>query len=152
MFYDLKLEEQKQQPVLSVRTRTTIEELPNIIGKYYGAIMAYMGELGEQPIIAPYTSYYTLYMQDIVVVMCFPVAARLPGKDEIQAGSLPEGKSVSCMYQGAYSEMEEPYKEIMQWIAEHGYEPTGVYYEYYFNSPAEVAESELLTKIVIPLK
>jgi len=48
--------------------------------------------------------------------------------------------------------MEEPYKVIMQWIDDQGHKPTGVYYEFYYNSPAEVPESELLTKIVIPLK
>ena len=29
---------------------------------------------------------------------------------------------------------------------------TGVYYEYYFNSPTEVPESELITRIAIPVK
>lgn len=56
------------------------------------------------------------------------------------------------MYKGPYAEMEEPYKYIMKWIEDNGCEPTGVYYEYYFNSPQEVPESDLLTKIVIPLK
>ncbi|MDO9535730.1 MAG: GyrI-like domain-containing protein [Bacillota bacterium] len=41
---------------------------------------------------------------------------------------------------------------MFQWIAENGYEQTGVYYEFYYNSPEEVPESELLTKIVMPVK
>ncbi len=40
----------------------------------------------------------------------------------------------------------------MQWTKEQGYEPAGIFYEYYFNSPAEVPETELLTRIVMPLK
>ncbi len=62
------------------------------------------------------------------------------------------GRAVSAMYKGPYSGMEAVYNEIFKWIGEKGYQPAGVYYEYYYNSPQEVPESELLTKIVIPLK
>jgi len=50
------------------------------------------------------------------------------------------------------------YNAITKWINENGYKPTGVAYEFYYNSPLgsgaplEVPESELLTKIVFPLK
>ena len=44
------------------------------------------------------------------------------------------------------------YKDIFKWFDEKGYQPKGVFYEYYYNSPGEVPESELLTRIVIPLK
>ena len=37
-------------------------------------------------------------------------------------------------------------------MSEKGYKPKGVYYEYYYNSPDEVPESELLTRIVMPVK
>jgi len=152
MTFDLKVEEQATQPVLSIRTKTPMENLPAIIGDSYGKIMKYMTELGAQPAYAPFTAYYNLDMQNLDVEMGFPVAGQFADKDDIKAGQIPSGQIVSCMYKGAYSEMEAPYKEIMQWIEEQGYEPTGVFYEYYYNSPAEVPESELLTKIVIPLK
>lgn len=152
MFFDLKLEEQAEQPVLSIRLRTTIENLPNAIGESFGAIMKYMTELGEKPANTPFVAYYTLDMQDLDVEIGFPLNRALPDHDAIKAGRLPQGQVVSCMYKGAYSDMEEPYKVIMQWIDDQGHKPTGVYYEFYYNSPAEVPESELLTKIVIPVK
>ena len=132
MILDLKLEEQTAQPVLCIRTKTSIEKLPAAIGEGYGRIVK--------------------YMNDLDVEMGFPVAEIFPDKDGIKARQIPQGKVVSCMYKGAYAEMEEPYKEIMKWIEDNGQVPTGVYYEYYFNSPQEVPESELLTRIVIPLK
>ena len=48
--------------------------------------------------------------------------------------------------------MEQPYNEMIKWISNNGYEPTGIAYEYYYNNPDEVPESELLTRIVMPLK
>jgi len=74
------------------------------------------------------------------------------GKGDVQAGSIPAGKQASCMYKGAYDDMVPVYNAMMEWIAEKGLVPTGVSYEFYYNSPAEVPASELLTKIVFPLK
>lgn len=152
MKFQIELSEQKAQPVLSIRTRTAVENLPQAIGQAYGEIMRYMGELGEQPADIPYTAYYNLDMQDLDVEMGFPVAKPLPARGEIKSGEIPRGKYVSCMYKGAYSQMEEPYNEMFKWIEENDYEQKGVYYEFYYNSPNEVPESELLTKIVIALK
>ncbi len=38
------------------------------------------------------------------------------------------------------------YERLTRFIIEKGYNPSGVVYEYYYNSPEEVPESELLTK------
>lgn len=149
---EIKLIEQLVQPVLAIRTRTTIEKLPSIIGEKYMKIMAYLNELEEQPAFAQYTAYYNLDMQDLDVEMGFPVTKSLPGKDEIAAGEIPAGRVVEALYKGPYSQMEAAYNEIFKWLAENSLEQTGLYYEYYFNSPNEVPESELLTKIVIPVK
>ena len=53
------------------------------------------------------------------------------------------------MYKGAYSGMEKPYAYMAEWIEKNGYKASGIAYEYYYNSPQEVPESELLTRIVI---
>lgn len=152
MRLDIELSEQKEQPVLYIRIRTALSSLPKVIGDAYGEIINYMTEIGERPADAPYTAYYNLNMQDLDVEMGFPVRRRLPERGEIKSGAIPGGKVVSCMYKGSYTKMEEPYNKIFKWIEENGYEQRGIYYEYYYNSPNEVPESELLTKIVIPLK
>lgn len=48
--------------------------------------------------------------------------------------------------------MEPVYNEMMLYMAENELEPVGVAYEFYYNSPEEVPEKELLTKIMFPLK
>ncbi len=138
--------------VLSIRTRTTMEALSTIIGESYMKIMGYMRELGEEPADAPFTAYYNMEMDNLDVEMGFPVAKPVPEKGEIKMGEIPQGKVVTYMYKGPYTGMEEPYKEILQWIETNGHAQTGVYYEYYLNSPQEVPETELLTKIAIPVK
>jgi effector-binding domain-containing protein len=152
MGYTIELIEQKAQPVLFIRKRAAVEDLPQIIGQAYGAIMQYMAELGEIPTEAPYTAYYNLDMQDLDVEMGFPVAKPLPPRGDIKYGEIPQGRYVQCMYKGPYQQMETPYNELAEWIEKNGYESKGVAYEYYYNAPGEVPESELLTKIVIALK
>ena len=44
------------------------------------------------------------------------------------------------------------YNKIFKWIEDNSYQPAGVYHECCYNSPDEVPESHLLTRIVIPLK
>lgn len=148
----IELSEQKAQPILSIRTKTSLENLPKLIGDNYHRIAGYLEELGEKPADVPLTAYYNLDMQNMDVEMGFPVAKPLPGKDDIKAGVTMAGKAALSMYKGLYSEMEPVYNEIFKWIAEKGYQPKGVYYEYYYNSPGEIPESELLTRIIIPLE
>ncbi len=149
---EIKIVEQKAQPVLSIRTRTSIEKLPETIGGSYHKIAAYLEELGEKPADVPYTAYYNMDMKDLDVEMGFPVAKAFPDKDDIKAGETLAGKAALYMYKGPYSGMESVYNEIFKWFGEKGHQPQGVFYEYYYNAPDEVPEEELLTRIVIPLK
>lgn len=152
MNYSIELKEQGARPVLSVRKITDVGNLPQEIGKAYGSIMQYMNELGEQPAEAPYTAYYNLDMEHLDVEMGFPVSKQLAGKGEIKAGSIPGGKYAECTYKGPYSGMVPVYEAMNKWIVEKGFEATGISYEVYYNSPAEVPESELLTKVMLPVK
>ncbi len=151
MMFKIECFSQKAQPVLSIRTRTTMENLPKLIGESYMKIMAYLTELGQEPIDAPFTAYHNLDMQNLDTEMGFAVPKLFAGKGDIQAREVPESLFVSCLYKGPYSGMEEPYNKIFAWIAEHGYKQSGVYFEYYYNSPADVPEKELLTRIMIPV-
>lgn len=152
MNYEFEITEQPAQPVLSIRTRTTVDNLPEEIGKAYGAIMKYLHEIGEQPLAVAFAAYYNMDMQDLDVEMGFPVPKPLAGKGDINSGEIPGGMQVSCMHKGPYNQMEPVYNAMLQWIKENGYTPTGVAYEFYYNSSADVPESELLTRVVFPLK
>ena len=152
MNYNIKLEEKQAQQVLSIRRITSMGNLPQEIGKAYNSIIQYLNELGEQPADAPYTAYYNLDMENLDVEMGFPVSKKLAERDEIKANEIPAGKYAECTYKGPYAEMAPVYDAMNQWMAEKGLEATGIAYEVYYNSPGEVAESELLTKIMFPLK
>jgi len=152
MSYKCEVREQPAQATLAVRTRTSVQELPQVLGQTYGAIAQYLGELGEQPVGPPFTAYYNMDMQDLDVEIGFPVARELPGRGDIQAGEIPGGKVATCLYTGPYSDIEPAYNALFQWMEENGYEATGVAYEMYLDDPQETPPEELQTQIVFPLK
>lgn len=152
MEFKIELNEQTTQPVLAIRKTTSVQNLPQEIGVAYEKIIQYLNSLGEKPVDVPFVAYYNMDMENLQVEMGFPVGKPLDAIDDIVPGEIPAGRQISCMYKGAYSEMGPAYEEMMKWVGENGYTARGVSYEFYYNSPREVAESELLTKIVFPLK
>lgn len=72
MDYNFELSEKPAQHTLSIRTRTRLADLPQVIGEAYGAIIEYLNEIKEAPAGAPFTAYYNLDMEDLDVEMGFP--------------------------------------------------------------------------------
>ena len=151
MTYQCELKEQPAQPALSIRTRAAVQDLPQVFGKAYGAIMQYLGELGEQPAGMPFAAYYNMDMQNLDIEIGFPVSRQLPDKDGIQASQLPGGKWATVLHIGPYDQVTPAYNALSQWTKDNGYEATGVVYEVYFSEP-ETPPQEIRTLIMFPLK
>jgi effector-binding domain-containing protein len=152
MSYNCEVKEQQPQPVLSIRRRTPVQQLPQVLGEVYGKIGHYLGELQQHPTGAPFAAYYNMDMNDLDVEIGFPVAAKLPEKDDIQAGEIPGGQIASCKHVGPYNEVGLAYEALTEYVKEQGFEPTGIAYEYYLNDPTETAPDALETQILFPLK
>jgi len=152
MTYNCKIEERKAQHALSIRTRTSVQDIPQVMGKFYGEIAQYLGGLGEQPAGPPFAAYYNTDMQNLDVEIGFPVLKKLPDKEDIKISEIPSGKFATCLYTGPYSEIEPAYNELSQWIEDNGYEATGIGYEIYLDDPSQTPPEELKTQIMFLLK
>lgn len=152
MFTKCEAVHQPAQPVLSIRSRTSIQSLPQLIGEACNRIFGYLGELNENPAGDLFTAYYNLDMENLDVEIGFPVARLLAGKEEIQSRMIPEGRVATCLYTGPYEKMEPAYAAITEWIKANGYEATGIVYEYYLNGPGDTTPEGYQTRIVFPLK
>lgn len=136
---------------LSIRFRSPVQDLPKHFGRIYAAIGQYIGELHERPAGGVYAAYYNLDMQDMDIEAGYTTLKPLPGKGEIQAGEIPGGMFGICNYTGPYDEIGPAYELLTQYIAEHGYRPSGVAYEWYLNGPADVPPQYLKTDIAVPV-
>ena len=75
---DIEVREQHHQPVLSIRTRTDVTHLPELIGDAYQRIGRYLEELDVEPDGAPFVAYYNQDMKDLDVEIGFLVEDVIP--------------------------------------------------------------------------
>lgn len=148
---DIHLMKQEAKPAIVVRTKTTVKELPQVIGASYGKLGQYLAETGETISDVPFVAYYNWDKTEIDVEIGFPVATALPGKGDVKPGAIVAGYKVFCMYRGPYKKMVALYTEMTEWIEKNGYEMLSPAYEHYYNGP-ELPEEELLTKVMIPVR
>jgi effector-binding domain-containing protein len=152
MSYQCEIVDRTAQPVLSVRARGAVKDLPAIMGRSYGTIGAYLGRMGRQPAGAPFVAYHNQDMQNLDLEIGFPVAKGLPGEGEIQPGEIPGGKAASCMHIGPYDKIAAAYEALEQWMQSKGRQGTGVCYEIYLNDPQQTPPGQLQTQILFPIK
>lgn len=151
----IALGEQLSQPALSIKAKVFEKDLPNHVEKSYEKIISYLNEQGEKPNGAPFIRYYNIDTENLRgngtwdMEVGFPVSKVLPEKGEIKPAMILKGKTISCIYKGAYTGLGEAYSKLAEWINKNEYHSMKISYEYYYNSPADVPEEELLTKIVL---
>lgn len=152
MSYACELSERAMQPVLCIRTRTPVTELPRVIGGVYAQIGAYLGELGEVPAGPPFTAYHNMDMNDLDVEAGFPVSRPLPGRGEIKSGEIPPGTAATCLHKGPYDKIGSAYTALSAWLKEKGRESSGPAYEFYLNDPSTTPPEQLMTLVLFPLR
>jgi effector-binding domain-containing protein len=152
MTFKCEIIEREAQHTLSVRTTSAVQNLPEVLGKNYGAIMQYLGQLNKQMSGPPFVAYYNMDMQNLEIEIGIPVSNKLSDIDEIKANEIPSGKFASCFYIGPYNEISPAYETLTKFIEEKGYEATGIAYEMYLNDPCEVPPEQLQTQILFPIK
>ena len=139
-----------KQPVLTVRTATNAANLPSAIGESFRKIADYLKDIGELMSDVPFVAYHSLDPEDMDIEIGFPVHRPLPGEGDVKASFLQESLAIFCMFRGSYGDMGALYDEMSNWIEENDYRFSGIYYEFYYNG-IEFPESELLTKVLIPV-
>lgn len=152
MDYKFEVTEPGPRPALAIRTRTPVAAIGPVMGQAFGKVYQYMLEIGAKPGDCAVTVYYNMDMNDLDVEIGFVLAEPAPGSGEVHTLQIPGGKQVSCMYKGPYDRMEPAYTAMTEWMASNGYVPSGSAYEFYYNDPSQVPPSELLTKIMFPVK
>ncbi len=152
---EIELREMPAQAVVGKRFRTSMEKIPGDIEASFGAIFGYLGEMGENPSGAPFALYYgdmkEFNLEDFEMELCVPVSRPLESKGDITAREVPGGLAAVTLHKGPYDAVEPAYNDLDAWIKENGYRYAGSARETWLNDPSQVAESELLTEISIPV-
>ena len=142
----------RAQPTLVVRTRASIERLPEVLGPAWGAVMAFAGSAGAQPAGPLFVAYHNMDMQDLDVEIGCAFDQLLSGDGEVRPGGIPAGRAAECLHVGPYAELGGAHQALWAWMAQHGLQPAGPAYEFYLNDPADTAAADLETRIVVPVR
>lgn len=151
MTYQCQLLDRQSQPTLAIRTRSSVQGLPQVLGQAWGAIMQYAGQMGVQPSGPPFVAYHNMDMQDLDLEIGFPFAQKLRGEGELLPGEIPGGKAAGCLHVGPYDQLGAAYEALQKWLEANCYTPSGVAYEFYLNDPQTTPPDELQTEVVFPL-
>jgi effector-binding domain-containing protein len=139
------------QPTLVVRTRASVDRLPEVLGPAWGAIMAHAGAAGAQPVDAPFAAFHNSDMTDLDVEVGMTFDRALPGAGDVQPGGISAGRAAECVHVGPYAQLHTTYRALEAWIDAQGLKPTGPAYEFYVDDPGATPEAELRTRVVIPV-
>lgn len=152
----MNIERITKESEIAIAVRYEAVDFTNMdfMGEGYGKLWAYLAQCGKEVTAPPYCKY-TNGSEDYMkfdIELGIPVSEPLPEQDGIYMSKTCGGDAITAMHKGAYKEIEKTYASMMQYLADNKLESTGVYYDYYISNPAETQESELLTKVVFPLK
>ncbi len=154
----MEIKNLKSQPVVSIRTTISLEQIQDVLGRGYGKIMEFLGRNGLHPADAPFALYRNEDMQALDIEFGFPVqsaeglAALVASEPELQLAELPAGKAAVALHTGPYMQLEKTYTELTNWVKQQGLETSGICFERYIDDPDSVPEDKLKTEVYFLLK
>ncbi|MBD3254155.1 MAG: AraC family transcriptional regulator, partial [Candidatus Lokiarchaeota archaeon] len=125
MDYKIVLKDLQERLTLSIRTRTSVENLPHLLGEIYEKLFLYMQQLGEYPSGPPFVIYYNIDMKDLDIEAGFPTSKPLRDKNELKVSKISAGKYATTLHKGPYEEMVPAYDSLNKWIKDNDYESLG---------------------------
>ncbi len=152
MSYLFQVIETEPQDAVVIRKVTSANNLPTVVEEVFNTIVEYISKKEGLSIGPAFIAYYSMDENNLEVEIGFPVSEEITSEGDIICTKIPGGKRVVGYYKGAYAYMTYIYDEMLKWILLKGLEPSSLVYEYYFNSPQNVPDNELLTKIEFSLK
>ena len=148
----MEIKDMKEKLTLIIKTKTSVQDMPTILGAGYGEIMGYIQEIGAQPTGEAFVIYYNMDMSNLDIELGFTVAEKHSDKGRIKASNIPSGKYAVALHVGPYNTMTKTYDELNAYILKEGHEAKTWVYEVYLNNPQENPEEEAKTMIYFPLK
>ncbi len=125
---EIMLSKQPKQSALAVEVHTDMNGMSEAIGKNFVKIDSLFKAQGEITTDIPYVEYpdfESLTEHNIKMIIGLKSSRELQGEGDIRSITIPGRKIVSCLHRGTYSELAVLYNEMMEWIKNNGYKPSG---------------------------
>jgi effector-binding domain-containing protein len=151
--YEIKIEQVKPQPAMTIRFRAAPEALAEKYGEAFGAIFGYVMTNGGQLAGPPFGRYHSMTDGKFDIEAGLPVAKALAEKGDIKASSLPGGTVATTVHVGPYEKLGEAHEALQSWARKNGKKATGGVWEYYLTDPGqEPDKNKYQTKLFLPIE
>lgn len=141
------------QPMVGIRTRTTMDRIAQVMGPLFGELHGYVQQSGQAPAGMPFAIYHRMEGDTVDLECGMPVASRLAGTDRIRAGELPGGTAATVTHTGPYDDLRRTWTALTAWMRSQGLKPAGAPWEVYVTDPgAEPDSSKWRTDIFFPVR
>ncbi|MHC1707978.1 MAG: SRPBCC family protein [Bacteroidales bacterium] len=138
---------------ISIRDTSTMAEIGNKMGEFYGELMGYLGKKKIQAAGPPFCLYYTWENDMFDLEACIPVAGQIPVEGRIKSGVLKAGNVIKTDFYGPYEKSGYGHEVVMDWITKNDKKVNGAPWEVYMNDPVtEKDPNKLLTVIYWPVE
>jgi DNA-binding transcriptional MerR regulator len=154
MQYDVRVREDRAQPIVSLRDRTSLAQMASFWGSAYGEVFRAIAEQGARPAGPPFSIYHDPEFRDddIDVEVGVPVDEAVVPGGRLVGRTLDGGPVAYTLHVGSYEEIGAAYRAVSGWIQAHGHTMSGAPREVYLVGPGQAPDpSGYRTEIVWPL-
>jgi effector-binding domain-containing protein len=140
------------QPIVSIRERHPMADVPAFLSRTFGVLFERLGQLAITPAGPPLVIYHAFGPETIDAEVCVPVDELIAGSEVLMSRVLPAATVVRTLHVGPYEQLGTAYEALTDWIAIHGTEGSGPVRERYLNGPGDGATpSEYRTEVEMPV-
>jgi effector-binding domain-containing protein len=152
MDYRMTIHEVDPQPIVSIRERHPMSEIPAFMGRTFGVLFTRLGQQGIPPAGPPFVIYHEFGPETVDAEVCVPVGTVIAATADMVSRELPAATVVRTLHVGPYEELGAAYEALNDWIALHGTEASGPPRERYLNGPGEgAAPADYRTELEMPV-
>ena len=135
-----KIEEQTTPgfAMLSMREKVSTDNIGDMLGRSYGAIVSYVNEKGLQMSAPPFAIYHYWPMSgkgEADVEAAIPIAEPEAGNDVVNGTIFPGGNIVVAYFYGPFEATEQAHTALHKWAEENGKTLGEVPWEVYVTDP-----------------
>jgi len=140
MTYEITTRTLREQPTAACEAELPATRVGPWLAEAYALVWQFLQRL-EIVTLGPPFARYTFDGDRMRVEAGFPIAHGIRGEGSVHAGLLPAGRVAVTTHVGPYEALEDAYKAIAAWLAEHGYQQAGPHWEVYYTDPAQQPDS-----------
>ncbi|QGG93987.1 GyrI-like domain-containing protein [Actinomarinicola tropica] len=153
---DIGVQQEETRSVAFVRRTVRMDEIRGLFDEAFGKLPGLIADAGGTITAAPFGWYHGMPSDVIDVSVGFPVEGMAPGTlaadEDVMVDERIGGRAVVAVHVGSYEALGDSYGQVMAWIEENGEVPRDDFWEEYVSDPTETSESELQTRIVVPVR